>query len=170
MKRRSRLPGMIFTDAQAAGGNRTTRQESTAGVPCPSPRSLALGSFQRQGDPPFKQTGAASTEPGIRTEGAPPRGLSRYAPHIQVPQGVLPMNRDRFHPRPRADPVTGQATRGQPGIRAWCQHLRRSFRYGTRPVSSISMRRRRSSDGPRGRRIQRPNPTSPSQSSKGHKA
>ena len=79
-------------------------------------------------------------------KGATPRNLSRYAPHIHVPQGVLPLNRDHFHPRPRADPVTGQATRGQPSIRAWCQHLGRSFRYGTRPVPPISMRRRRSSD------------------------
>ena len=69
VKPKPRFPGMISMDAQGVGGNIATCQEFTAGVPCRSPRFLVLGSFQHRRDPPFKQTGAVATEPGIRTEG-----------------------------------------------------------------------------------------------------
>ena len=89
VKLRPRFPGMIFMDVQAAGGHRATCQEFTAGVPCRSPQFLVLGSFQHRRHHPFKQTGAAATEPGIRTEGgATSRSVSIRASYPRPPRSI----------------------------------------------------------------------------------
>ena len=89
VKLRSRFPGMILTDVQGAGGNIATCQEFTAGVPCRSPRFLVFGSFQHRRHHPFQQTGAAATEPGIRTEGgATSRSVSIRASYPRPPRST----------------------------------------------------------------------------------
>ena len=105
VKLRFRFPGMIFMDVQAPVATELPVKSSPRAFPV-----APLGSWcweasntddtihsNRPGQPPRSRVSGP--------KGAPPRGLSRYAPHIHVPQGVLPMNRDHFHPYPRADPV-----------------------------------------------------------------
>ena len=98
-----------------------------------------------------------------------PRGPSRYAPHIHVRPGVLQMNRDHFHPCPRADPVTDRRPEVNPADEPGANISEGVSEMGPdqfhqNPCTGATHRMNPAAGASRD-----PNPTHPGQSSEGHK-